>query len=168
MEEFNKEKFKAVLHFIINECGHKQNFGRTVLYKLLYFSDFDFYEINENKMTGESYRKIENGPAPVHFQSNKNELINEGKIKEFEEVYPYYTQFKYDSLETPSLSLLSEKEIGVIKEVINRCSDMQAGEISNYSHEDVPYIVTGNKKIIDYDFVFYRHKKFSVREYEVK
>ena len=29
--DFNKEKFKEVLHYIINECGTKNNVGKTVL-----------------------------------------------------------------------------------------------------------------------------------------
>ena len=38
--EFNLGKYKAVIHYIISKCGFKDNVGRTVLYKLLYFSDF--------------------------------------------------------------------------------------------------------------------------------
>ena len=41
--EFNKEKFKNVLHYIVYKCGLKNNVGRTVLHKLLYFSDFNYY-----------------------------------------------------------------------------------------------------------------------------
>ena len=44
---FNKEKFKEMLHHIINECGYRPNVGKTVMFKLLYFSDFDFYELKE-------------------------------------------------------------------------------------------------------------------------
>lgn len=166
MVEFDIEKFKAVLHYIISECGHKSNVGKTVLYKLLYFSDFDFYELFEKKMTGESYRKIENGPAPIHFDNAKQELINEGRIEEVKEVYPYYTQFRYKSLKKPDLSLLNKDELRTIKKVINKCSHMNANEISPYSHKDVPYIVAEFKEIIDYGFVFYRYPEFSVREYD--
>lgn len=162
---FNKEKFKTVLHLVIAECGHKPNVGKTVLYKLLYFSDFDYYELYEQKMTGESYRKIQNGPAPKHFDIAKRELIAEGKIEENEEIYSNYSQFRYDSLEQPNLDLLNKNEIDVIKRVINNCSHMHATLISDYSHGDVPYIATKDKEIINYDFVFYRDDKFSVREY---
>jgi len=40
----NLEKFKEVLLYILNKVGSKPNIGETVLYKLLYFIDFDFYE----------------------------------------------------------------------------------------------------------------------------
>ena len=64
--EFNNEKFKQVLHYIIHQCGSLENVGKTVLYKILYFTDFDYYELYEEKLTGESYRKLPLGPAPVH------------------------------------------------------------------------------------------------------
>lgn len=166
MVGFDREKFGNLLHFIISECGYKSNVGKTVLYKLLYFSDFDFYEIYEKKMSGESYRKIENGPAPVHFYEAKNELIRENKIEEVEG--QAYTPFKYTSLKTPNMTSFTESEIEIVRDVIERYSDMRAVEISRHSHKDVPYKVTNCKEIIKYDFVFYRNKEFSVRDYDAE
>ena len=54
---FNLEKFKTVVHYLIAKCGLKDNVWRTVLYKLLYFSDFNFYELYEKALTGEKYIK---------------------------------------------------------------------------------------------------------------
>lgn len=167
MSGFDMDKFENLLHFIIDECGYKPNVGKTVLFKLLYFSDFDFYEIYETKLTGESYRKIENGPAPIDFDKAKNVLIREGKIEEIDHQIPF-TPFRYNSLKSPDISSFNKEEIEVILDVINRYSDMRAGEISQFSHQDVPYIVTKCKDIIDYDFVFYRYKKHSVREYDAE
>ncbi len=68
---FNIEKFKQVLHYIIHQCGSLENVGKTVLFKILYFTDFDYYELYEEKLTGEPYRKLPLGPAPVHFEEAK-------------------------------------------------------------------------------------------------
>ncbi len=38
-------KFKNVLLYILERCAGKPNVGETVLYKLLYFSDFNYYEL---------------------------------------------------------------------------------------------------------------------------
>ena len=40
---YNPEKFKAVFSYIVSRCENKYNVGRTVLCKLLYFSDFNFF-----------------------------------------------------------------------------------------------------------------------------
>jgi transcriptional regulator with XRE-family HTH domain len=39
----NLEKFKEVFLYILKKVGAKPNIGETVVYKLLYFIDFDFY-----------------------------------------------------------------------------------------------------------------------------
>ena len=46
-----------------------QMWVKKVLYKLLYFNDFNYYELHEVKMTGENYSKLEHGPAPRHFDT---------------------------------------------------------------------------------------------------
>lgn len=78
--DFIKEKFKDLLHYLIFRCGARNNVGKTVLYKLLYFSDFNFFELYEKSLTNESYRKLPRGPAPIHFDVAIDELIDEEKI----------------------------------------------------------------------------------------
>ncbi len=57
-------KFKNVLLYILEHCAGKPNVGETVLYKLLYFSDFNYYELYEEHLTGAKYRKLPYGPVP--------------------------------------------------------------------------------------------------------
>ncbi|MBQ9025776.1 MAG: DUF4065 domain-containing protein [Methanobrevibacter sp.] len=71
------EKFKEVLHYIIHECDTKE---KIFLYNILYFSDFNYYELYEKSLTNESYRKLPRGPAPIHFDAALKELMDEGKI----------------------------------------------------------------------------------------
>lgn len=160
---FNKEKFKEVLHYLINECGEKPNVGITVLYKLLFFTDFNYYEIFEEKMTGESYFKLPRGPAPVHFSTMVNELEREGKINQYEGFYMGYPQKKYQSLKTPELASLSENEKEIVDKVIETCSHMNATQISDCSHEDITWRATEDNQEIDYELVFYRDSNCSAR-----
>ncbi len=163
---FNLEKFKNILHYIIKECGDNPNVGRTVLYKLLYFSDFNFFEIYETKLTGESYKKLPHGPAPIHFPIAINELVKEEKILETTE--PNYfggLQYNYSSLKDPVMDL-KEKELEVIDDVIEKLSHMNANQISDYSHGDIPWRATNDYEIIKYAYVFYRDPEYTVRDYD--
>jgi uncharacterized phage-associated protein len=163
---YNKEKFKSILHYIISKCGGNDNVGRTVVYKLLYFSDFDFYEINEISLTGEKYIRKPMGPVPNHFLKVRDELINENKIKEENiNISLNRKQYKYSSLKQPDISLLSEKELQIINNVITKLANMNATQISEYSHGDMPWKVASNKEEIDYEYVFYRDPDYSVRTY---
>ena len=78
--KFNKEKFIAVLSYIVSRCENKSNVGKTVICKLLYFSDFNFYELYEKAITNETYIKFERGPFPDHFKSITDEMINKGDL----------------------------------------------------------------------------------------
>jgi len=62
--DFAPQKFKQVLHYFIDETSSADNIGKKALFKLLYFNDFDYYELFEKKLTGEVYAKLEHGPAP--------------------------------------------------------------------------------------------------------
>ncbi len=150
----------------MNKCGLCHNVGRTVIYKLLYFSDFNFYEIYEVPITGERYLKKPNGPVSSHFIDLKNELINEGKIKEDIEKVISYNRYRYTSLKEPDISCLNKNEIEIIDDTINKISNMSAKEISDYSHGDMPWKVAENNEELDYEFVFYRDPEYVVREYD--
>ena len=162
---FDKDKFKQVLHYIVHQCGCLEKFGKTVLFKMLYFSDFDFYELHEEKLTGENYRKLPNGPAPCNFDEVIEELGGEGKIAHSTRKVGVYDQNRYESMRHPEINLLSANELDVINNVIKRCQTMNATQISAYSHLDAPYKSTSDLDIIDYELVFYRDDMSSVREY---
>lgn len=163
---FDEEKFKQILHYVIHKVGHLENVGKTVLFKILYFTDFNYYEAFEEKLTGESYRKLPHGPAPCDFDHTIGELKKEGKIKEFTTSFKGYTQQKYMCLSEPDVSMLNGKEISHINKNISIYSKLNASQISEYSHKDIPYTATEDLDIIDYELVFYRDSLFSVREYD--
>lgn len=162
---FNEEKFKQILHYIIHNVGHLENVGKTVLYKILYFTEFNYYELYEEMLTGESYRKLPHGPAPCHFDQMITELQREGKIREIKTVFIKYPQQKYICDSMPDISLLNGKELDFINRNIAVYSNYNATQISEYSHKDIPYTATKNLEIIDYELVFYRDSLLSVREY---
>ena len=161
----NLEKFKEVLLHIFNKVGSKPNIGETVIYKLLYFMDFDFYEKYEEQLVGATYIKNRYGPTPVEFQKIAEGMI-EKEIIRVKDKYFDFPQTKYLPLRKPDLSKLKAHEIEVIDNVLNKLSDMNASQISEYSHNDVPWLTTGEGGIIEYESVFYRTAPYSVREYE--
>lgn len=163
--KFNKEKFKQVLLYILEKCGAKPNVGETVLFKLLYFVDFNYYELYEDYLTGEVYRKISYGPAPCHFNKTVNEMIKNKQLEKITTDYFGRPQKKYIPSVKPNFEMLSGKELKVIDEVIERLSSMNAAAIEDYSHQDIPWEVTKDRVIIDYDTVFYRKPAYSVRMY---
>ncbi len=164
MMQTNIVKLEQVLHYIINEVGALPHVGKTVLYKHLYFCDFNYYEIYEDPLTAEEYIKLPMGPAPVHFDAVIAKLIEEGRIEKIDNDYFGHQQEKYLSLEDPDVSCLEGKELKVIEDTIKELRYLNASQISAFSHEDIPWKATDEKAVIDYDLVFYRNDLTSVRE----
>ena len=164
--ELNIKKFKSLLHYIISKCGANPNVGKTVIYKLLYFSDFNYFEIYEKSLTNETYKRLPHGPAPIHFDLAISELEKEGKISvDSILLYADINQFRYKSLKEPEIDFTKD-ELSVINEVINKLSKMNATQISEYSHGDMPWRAAEDYEIMKYSFVFYRDPKYRVREYD--
>jgi transcriptional regulator with XRE-family HTH domain len=161
----NLQKFKEVLLYILNKVGAKENIGETVIYKLLYFIDFDFYEKYEEQLVGATYIKNKYGPTPVEFVKIVEKMIKDEEIEKVKSEYFSFPQTKYLPRRKPDLTRLKANEIEVIDDVLNRLSEMNASQISAYSHNDVPWKTTEDGEAIEYESVFYRTPPYSVRAY---
>lgn len=162
----NLDKFKEVFLYILDKVGSKPNIGETVVYKLLYFIDFNFYEKYEEQLIGAQYIKNRYGPTPVEFAKIIDQMMKNQDVEKVKSKYFEHPQTKYLPLRKPNLSKLNAEELTVIEDVLNRLSDMNATQISNYSHDDIPWKTAKEGSVIEYESVFYRTPSYSVREYE--
>lgn len=159
-------KFKNVLLYILERCAGKPNVGETVLYKLLYFSDFNYYELYEEHLTGAKYRKLPYGPVPQKLDIIIKQMIDGEQIKRIKTTYFDKMQTRYIPLVKADLTELKASEKEVIDKVIEQLSDWSAAMISNYSHGDKPWKATDTNDDINYELAFYRRPPYSVRVYQ--
>lgn len=159
------QKFREILLYILDKVGAKSNVGETVIYKFLYFIDFDFYEKYEEQLIGATYKKNRFGPTPIEFAAIVNSMISDKEIEKIKSTYYQKEQKKYLPLRKPNLDCLSARELTLIDQVLSRLSDKNASQISDHSHGDIPWKVTDDGEVIDYETVFYRTSKYSVRDY---
>lgn len=164
--KFNADKFKNVILYILEKCAGRPNVGETVLYKLLYFSDFNYYEKYEEHLSGAKYRKLENGPVPFGVDDVLHEMESDAKIKSFTADYFGYKQKRYMPMVETDKRMFNGAEIEVMDKVIEQMGGMSAKEISNYSHEDMPWKASKDRQVINYELAFYRVAPFSVRGYD--
>ena len=161
----NMDKFRQVLLYVLNSVGAKPNIGETVLYKLLYFMDFNYYEKYEEQFIGATYIKNHYGPTPVEFRKLIGLMEKRGELIKVDNKYFSFPQTKYLPCKAADISALSAREIKVIDQVLGKLSDMNAAQISDYSHKDVPSMTAAEGEKMDYEAVFYRTPEYSVREY---
>lgn len=159
------DKFKDILLYILEKCAGKPNIGETLLYKLLYFSDFNYYEVYEEHLTGAEYRKLPFGPVPQKLDSILKQMIADKMLERFKTEYHGYPQTRYIPLIKPNLESLKASEKDILDKVIEQYSDWSASAISEYSHKDMPWLASKDGEVIDYELAFYREQPYSARTY---
>ncbi len=161
----NIEKFREIFLYILCEVIGKPNVGQTVLYKLLYFIDFNYYEIYEEQIMGLKYIKNTYGPTPL--KKIIDDMVLSGDIEEVETKHFDKYQKKYVPTRTPDLTGLSAIELQHIDDVLHKYSKMTAKQLSDLSHIDVPWLSTEYGDDIPYESVFYRTQETTARTYAV-
>lgn len=162
------EKLREVLLYVLGKVGARPNVGQTVLYKLLYFIDFDYYEKTGRSITGLTYIHNHYGPTPKlsDFDGVVAAMEDRGEIELVETRYFKNTQKKLLPNAKAELVALSGAEIKHIDEELARLGDKTAKELTELSHYDTPWLVAKQGAPIDYRGVFYRTGLTSVVEPE--
>ncbi len=168
MTHYNERKFKNLLLYILNKCWSKPNVWKTVLYKLLYFSDFNFFEKTGKYLTGVPYIKLPMWPAPYDFDILVKDMIDKKEL--FVITAPFHDKYqqRYIPNKLPEENLFTREELAIMDDTIESLSDLNASEISEYSHGDVPWRETQDMGIIDYKLSFRRELPYSVLDQEKK
>ncbi|MCK4781506.1 DUF4065 domain-containing protein [Candidatus Parcubacteria bacterium] len=162
------DKFRQILLYILKKVGGKPNVGMTVLYKLLYFIDFDYYEKYEDQLMGLVYMKNHHGPTPLLFENLIKDMVKDGDVEIVKSKFYQYPQTKYlvNPAIEPELSILNGQEQKHIDWELQRLSDLTASQLTDLSHKDVPWISAEDGKPLDFESVFYRTPETSVRKYD--
>ncbi len=180
---------KDMILYIANNFENKESLWKTMLNKLLYFSDFNYYEWTWSLISWIEYRKLPFGPVPNDINKILEEMQQNGEIvikdeqkydysikkiiplnkklnlKTFEKIDKQNriekTNHKvYDDLPTPN---------EIIDQVLIRFKNWSSKAISELSHEDTPYKAA--KKywdVIKPTHVFYRSKAFVVNPHNLE
>lgn len=161
------ETLREVLLYVLDKVGAKPNVGETVLYKLLYFIDFDYYEKTGKSITGLQYIRNDYGPTPtITFASVVESMKKADELEVVETKYFNHKQKKYLPVKKPRLERVTGEELKHIDEVLARLSDKTASELTEYSHRDMPWLATKDKQKIRYQLAMYRTTETSVKETE--
>lgn len=133
--ELNKEKLKGLIHEIAHATRDLPGFGRTKLYKVMWFFEAREYALNGRVFSGARYIRDQHGPRLHNYDKWFSELENEGLIRRVDE--PYYNRKikRVQSIQAPRGGLLSAEQARTLQYWINKVSGMTAGEISEESHD---------------------------------
>jgi hypothetical protein len=134
--DFDRDKFKALVLYVIWAAGERSDFGSTKLNKVLWFSEARVYEAYGRPITGETYIRQKFGPVPQHLVEVREELQNEGLITIWSEPLFDHQVTRFRAFEPPSTALFTQEELGFIDWWIRHVDEEHsATSISEKSHD---------------------------------
>lgn len=165
--QFDQNKFREVLLYMLERIGARANIGETAIYKILYFIDTDYYERYGSSITGLSYVKQKYGPTPNQgeFLPVISALKERGELVTEQVQVGSYHQKKYLPAIEAELIFLSAHELEHINWELDRLSALNARTLSALSHEDTPWVAAQMGGPIDYQHVMYRTSVTRTREF---
>ncbi len=157
---FNREKYIDLIMYILSKSYSKPNLGKTLLCSILYFIDFNYYEIHGKFLTEETYIKSKKGIEPKHFKKVTEELIAKNKLFLRKESYYHRTIHRYYLTIIPQFKF-SNEEREIIDASIKILINNNATTITKYAIKDPPLHIANFGEDIDYRYVFSRNNDYS-------
>lgn len=155
----DERKFKELVLYIADQCQRLDNYGSTLLCKILFFSDFFAYGKYGRSITGESYKKVANGPIPQHFYEIRDKLIESGDAVIQLKQTLVGTQHRLIPLREPDLTVFTPEDIAISDYVIGKLRTRNAQSVSGLSHKFYGWQITKTDEVIPYETIFLKEPK---------
>ena len=155
----------ALLLYVLQQTAGNMNITEKDIPKLMYFCDFNYYEIYEEQLSGSSYFKMNNNVRIENFQQVISALIKNKNLIRIEIQQNQKKEKKLLALSSSNLKCLNAAELEITQQVISSFQGWSAQKISEYLMDDIPLKVTETGNLISYNLAFYRRGFHSVRTY---
>jgi hypothetical protein len=157
-------KLAELILYISEKSEGDERFGATKLNKLLFFADFTAYWQSGQSITNQAYFRLPAGPGPRRLLPVRNKLLESGDLAISMRAYYGRTIKRPVALREPDLSIFKADEIAIVNDVIRYFWDMNAAEISDYSHRFIGWQLAGEEEDIPYEAAFISNRPLTESE----
>jgi len=146
------ENLKEIIHYI---CYYfPRDVNRTVLVKLVYLTDVEFFRRYYRKFTEVEYEYDNYGAFSWEIVDTAYTLVEEGKLKMTREKSFYGDEaYKYSSLIEPDSSELNEHIKEVIRYIIDKFSSYTFDGLLRYVYSNPPLTLFKRGDVIDFNMM---------------
>ena len=148
---FSHARLEAMIEYLVH-AG--KNVFQTNLNKLLFYSDFGFFHLTNQSISGATYARLPQGPVYPAYKETLDAMERENRLDAVRintkgtEARLLKPKKNYD----PTQSILTDDEKRVVDWVVGRLGDLSANQISDISHEETAYRNTPAGAPISYTF----------------
>ena len=151
--QFDQDRFVELMAFIARGSIDDPTFGAVKLNKILYYADFSAYRMFGQPLTGATYFKLQEGPAPREMLQARDMLIDTGAAHI--EQRPYFTGIQQrlviDEDDCGAGESFSENERNLIAMIMEFFRGKTAREVSDYSHREPGWELAHDRETIPYE-----------------
>lgn len=147
-------RLTELILYIAEKSRGDPAFGATKLNKILFLVDFFAYGFWGNSITGATYKRLRNGPVPHELPIAKNILLSQGRAEEILREYYGRPQKRLVPISGSDCSLFTREEITLVDQVIKECSELNATNLSDWSHQLKPWLLSKDGEEIPYETIF--------------
>jgi hypothetical protein len=135
--QFDRDKFKAFVHYVVWRAGDRDGIGATKLYKVLWLAEARAFVLSKQPISGEAYIREEYGPFPQHAGEITRELESEEAIRAWSDQQSPMRRFK--ALRPPDASTLTDDHRKIIEYWIERVDADPTAISSGYASHDAAW-----------------------------
>jgi hypothetical protein len=128
------QRMKEAILYISDKCKENETYGATKLNKILFHSDFRSFERRGQPLTGESYQRLPNGPAPLRLCIIRDEMLAKDEIEFIRRPYHSLEQQRIIPKREANITYFNKDDIKILNEIIKELWDDNATETSDKSH----------------------------------
>jgi len=131
---------------------------KTILNKLLFYSDFLAYRNTCYSMSGVRYRAIKMGPVPNNYNSMYDFMFNKKQVEIInvpfsESVFGY--KFEKAPKQEFNPTLFSPEELRILELVMSTFKSMNTNQVIEFSHKETAWLENEKaRNLIDYNYAF--------------
>lgn len=143
----NREKFKALIHYVCAQAPNLKSLGAVKLNKILWFAERDCY-LRGEPISEVPFIKLQHGPVPKAMPKFLEELEKEGSLIVRRTEWRGKPKTEFISLTEPSLEGFTPLQVSFINRAIQSiCTLHTADSISRVSHDEVWHLAAMGEEI---------------------
>ena len=151
---YDRHHFTELMLYVADKCASDPTFGATKLNKILFYSDFLAYANLGDAITGATYQKLPNGPAPKQLLPALKELEHNRDAAVATRQHFGRTQKRLVPLRNPDITQFTALELQLVDDVIQALWNRTATDVSELSHLERGWQIVGLNEEIPYWTVF--------------
>ncbi len=152
---FKKFDIEKLSNIAIYFAHNIEKLPKTKLMKLLWYTDFLYFNHFTLSISGTPYWHHHHGPVPMHHDVLLGYFCEAGYIDTVPVIYGPYEGEAITPIKHFDADIFDEDEMLTIQRIYSKFKDINASELSDKSHKERGYVETNYKEPISYEYASY-------------